>query len=81
MKTKQTVQSDYLEMKVTKIDMYMVLFLFNTVIYVFLLLCLIVRLYTNFMFMYSLYVYVSPSCQLALFDYPAWGFSVLFPQL
>jgi hypothetical protein len=32
-------------------------------------------------FMYLLYVYVSSSCQLALFAYPDWGFSVLFPQL
>jgi hypothetical protein len=31
--------------------------------------------------MYSLYVHVSSSCQLALFGYPDWGFSVLFPQL
>jgi hypothetical protein len=31
---------------------YMVVLLFNTVIYVFLLLCLIVRLYTYCMFMY-----------------------------
>jgi hypothetical protein len=29
----------------------------------------------------ALYVYVSSSCQLALFGYPDWGFSVLFPQL
>jgi hypothetical protein len=41
----------------------------------------IVRLCIYFMFMYSLYVYVSSSCQLALFCYPDWGFSVLFPQL
>jgi hypothetical protein len=33
------------------------------------------------MFMYSMHVYVSSSCQLALFGYPDWGFSVLFPQL
>ena len=26
-------------------------------------------------------IYVSSSCQLALFGYPDWGFSVLFPQL
>jgi hypothetical protein len=51
-------------------NIYMVVFLFNTEIYVFLLLCLIVRLCTYFMFMYSLYIYVSSSCQLALFAYP-----------
>jgi hypothetical protein len=43
-------------------NVYMVVFLFNTVIYVFLLLCLVVRLYTYFMLMYSLYVFVSSSC-------------------
>ena len=40
------------------IIVYMVVFLFNTVVYVFLLLCLL------------LYVYVSSSYQLALFGYP-----------
>jgi hypothetical protein len=35
-------------------NVYMVVFLFNTVIYVFLFLCL--RLYAYFMFMYLLYV-------------------------
>jgi hypothetical protein len=56
---------------------------FNIVIYVFLLLCLIVRLCTSciFIYMYSLYVYVSSLCQLALFGYPDWGLSLLFPQL
>jgi hypothetical protein len=38
--------------------------------YVFLLLYLIVRLCTYYIFMYSLYVYVSSSSQLALFGYP-----------
>jgi hypothetical protein len=51
-------------------NVYMVVSLFNTVIYVFLLLCLIVRLYIYFMLMYSFYVYVSSSCQLAFFAYP-----------
>jgi len=32
-------------------------------------------------YVFLLYVYVSSSCQLALFGYPDWGFSVLFPQL
>jgi hypothetical protein len=41
-------------------NIYMIVFLFDTVIYVFLLLCLIVRLCTYYcMFMYSLHVYVS----------------------
>jgi hypothetical protein len=54
-------------------NVYMVVFLFNTVIYVFLLLCPIVRLCTYLclciycMFMYLLYVYVSSSCQLTHF--------------
>jgi hypothetical protein len=50
-------------------NVYMVLFLFNTVIYVFLLLCLIVRLYTNCMFMYLLYVYIFIVC-LCIFIVP-----------
>jgi hypothetical protein len=66
--------------------MYIWLFsCFNIVIYVFLLLSLIVRFIVCFCihctFMYSLYVYVSSSFQLALFGYPAWGLCVLFPQL
>jgi hypothetical protein len=40
----------------------MVLFLFNTVIYVLLLLCRIVRLCTYCIFMYLLYVYVFIVC-------------------
>jgi hypothetical protein len=51
-------------------NVYMVVFLFNTVIYVFLLLCLIVRLYTYFMFVYLLYVYVFIVC-LCIFIVPA----------
>jgi hypothetical protein len=49
---------------------YMVVFLFNTVIYVFLLLCLIVRLCTYFMFMYLLYIYIFIVC-LCIFIVPA----------
>jgi hypothetical protein len=30
---------------------------------------------------FLLYVYVSSSCQLALFGYPDWGFPMFFPQL
>jgi hypothetical protein len=45
----------------------MVVFLFNTVIYVFLLLCLIVRLYTYLMFMYLLYVYIFILCYMYLY--------------
>jgi hypothetical protein len=51
-------------------NVYMVVFLFNTVIYVLLLLCLIVRLYTYFMFMYLLYVYIFIVC-LCIFIMPA----------
>jgi hypothetical protein len=54
-------------------NVYMVVFLFDIVIYVFLLLCLIVRLCNYCMFIYLFYVYifiVSSSCQLALFGYP-----------
>jgi hypothetical protein len=40
----------------------MVVFRFNSVIYVFLLLCLIVRLYTYCIFMYLLYVYIFTVC-------------------
>jgi hypothetical protein len=32
-------------------------------------------------YIFLLYVYVSSSCQLALFGYPDWGFSVLFPTV
>jgi hypothetical protein len=32
-------------------------------------------------FFLSSYLYVSSACQLALFGFPDWGFSVLFPQL
>jgi hypothetical protein len=53
-------------------NVYLVVFLFNSVIYVFLLLCLIVCLCIYCMLMYLLYVYVSSSCQLALFGYPDW---------
>ena len=34
-----------------------------------------------YVYVFLLYVYVSSSCQLALFGYPDWGLSVLFPQL
>jgi hypothetical protein len=51
-------------------NVHVVVFLFNTVIYVFLLLCRIVRLYTNFMFVYLLYVYVFIVC-LCIFIVPA----------
>jgi hypothetical protein len=43
-------------------NVYMVVFLFNTVINVFLLLCLIVRLCTYCIFMYLLYVYIFIVC-------------------
>jgi hypothetical protein len=70
---------------------FLPLMYFYCYVYVFLLLCLcilIVVLYIFIaMFMYSycyvcsvLYILFS-SCQLALFGYPDWGFSVLFPQL
>jgi hypothetical protein len=49
--------------------------LFNFVNYVFLLLCLCIIIV-----MYVLFC-ISSLCQLALFGYPDWGFSVLFPQL
>jgi len=47
----------------------MVVILFNAVIYVFFVMA----------YVFLLYVYVSSSCQLTLFFYPDWGFSVLFP--
>jgi len=50
------------------IDSYMVVFLFNTAIYVLFI----------FMYVFLLYVYVPSSCQLALFGYPDWGSSLLF---
>jgi hypothetical protein len=65
MKSKTTISLN------TTVNVYMVVFLLNTVIYVFLLLCPCILIY----------FYVSSSCQLALFGYPDWGFSVLFPQL
>ena len=34
-----------------------------------------------YVYVFLLYVYASSSCQLALFGYPDWNFSVLFPQL
>ena len=34
-----------------------------------------------YIYVFLLYIYVSSSCQVALFGYPDWGFSVLFPQL
>jgi hypothetical protein len=37
--------------------------------------------YYCYVYVFLLYVYVSSSCQLALFGYPDWEFSVLFPQL
>jgi hypothetical protein len=43
-------------------NVYMVVFLFNTVINVFSLLCLIVRLCTYCIFMYLLYVYIFIVC-------------------
>jgi len=49
----------------------MVVFVFNTVI-----------MYLHcYVYVFLLHVYVSSSCQLALFRYPDSGFSVLFPQL
>jgi hypothetical protein len=50
--------------------------LFNFVSYVFLLLCLCILIV-----MYVLFCVLFSSCQLTLFGYPDWGFSVLFPQL
>jgi hypothetical protein len=46
--------------------------------------CSFIHLFYVYLFMVCLCVlivfYVSSSCQLALFAYPDWGFSVLFPQ-
>jgi hypothetical protein len=50
--------------------------LFNLVSYVYLLLCLCILIV-----MYVLFCILFSSCQLALFGYSDWGFSVLFPQL
>jgi hypothetical protein len=54
------------------IYIYMVVFLFNTVIYVFLLLSIIVLLCTYFMFMYLLYVcvFIVRLCIYFMFMYP-----------
>jgi len=55
---------------------YCCMLVINFVIYVFLLCLCIFLLLCIFCSVYSF-----SSCQLALFGYPDWGFSVLFPQL
>jgi len=52
------------------IIVYMVVFLFNTVVYVFLLLCRLMYVYVLIYVYVLFYVYLSSSCQLALFSYP-----------